>query len=165
MNSYPIGWRRMESRMKNWRSLHYYNENIHFILLKWKYVHNFFTILLPNFQNLFKHSQLHGACTLLTLEWEEFLFVTLWKPLSRRSKRWPSLTFWYTSVIKSKAAYIIRRLTSRCLERKQPSRVGGSPLCDVVSSFLCHTHTDGKDKLLERPFCSCLLLYVSARIH
>jgi hypothetical protein len=22
MNSYPIGWRRMESRMKNWRSLH-----------------------------------------------------------------------------------------------------------------------------------------------
>ena len=24
---------------------------------------------------------------------------------------------------------VIRRLTSRCLERKQPSRVGGSPLC------------------------------------
>jgi len=39
-------------------------------------------------------------------------------------------------------------LTSRCLERKQPSWVGVSPLCDVVSSFLCHTHTDGKDKLL-----------------
>ena len=50
-------------------------------------------------------------------------------------------------------------------ERKQPSRVGGSPLCDVVSSFLCHTHTDGKDKLLEWPDRSCLLLYVSARIH
>ena len=49
----------------------------------------------------------------------------------------------------SKAAYVIRRLTSRCLERKQPSRVGVSPLCDVVSSFLCHAHTDGKDKLLE----------------
>ena len=43
--------------------------------------------------------------------------------------------------------------------------VGVSPLCDVVSSFLCHTHTDGKDKLLERPDRSCLLLYVSARIH
>ena len=57
------------------------------------------------------------------------------------------------------------RLTSRCLERKQPSRVGGSSLCDVVSSFLCHTHTDGKDKLLEWPDRSCLLLYVSARIH
>jgi len=28
MNSYPIGWRRMESRMKNWRSLLYYTENI-----------------------------------------------------------------------------------------------------------------------------------------
>jgi hypothetical protein len=40
---------------------------------------------------------------------------------------------------------VIRRLTSRCLERKQPSRVGGSPLCDVISSFLCRTHTDGKD--------------------
>jgi len=36
---------------------------------------------------------------------------------------------------------------------------------DVVSSFLCHTHTDGKDKLLEWPDRSCLLLYVSARIH
>ena len=33
--------------------------------------------------------------------------------------------------------HVIRRLTSRCLESKQPSRVGGSPLCDVVSSFLC----------------------------
>ena len=51
------------------------------------------------------------------------------------------------------------------LERKQPSRVGMSPLCDVVSSFLCHTLTDGKDKLLEWPDRSCLLLYVSARIH
>jgi len=49
--------------------------------------------------------------------------------------------------------------------RKQPSRVGGSPLCDVVSSFLCHTHTDGKDKLLEWRDRSRLLLYVSASIH
>ena len=76
-----------------------------------------------------------------------------------------SLTFRYTSVIKSEAAYVIKRLASRCLERKQPSWVGGSPLCDVVSSFLCHTHTDGKDKLLEWPDRSRLLLYVSARIH
>jgi len=40
-----------------------------------------------------------------------------------------------------------------------------SPLCDVVSLFLCHTRTrthaqrererDGKDKLLEWPDCSC----------
>ena len=52
----------------------------------------------------------------------------------------PSLTFRYTSVSKSEAAYVIRRLTSRCLERKQPSRVGESPLRDLVSSFLCHTH-------------------------
>jgi len=51
------------------------------------------------------------------------------------------------------------------VERKQTSRVGGSPLCDVVSLFLCHKHTDGKDKLLEWPDRSCLLLYVSARIH
>jgi len=60
---------------------------------------------------------------------------------------------------------IIRSGTSRCLERKQPSRVGVSPLCDMVSSFICHTQTDGKDKLLEWPDRSCLLLYVSARIH
>ena len=33
--------------------------------------------------------------------------------------------------------------TNLYIERKQPSRVGGSLLCDVVSSFLCHTHTDG----------------------
>ena len=57
------------------------------------------------------------------------------------------------SVIKSEAAYVIRRLTSRCLERKQPNRVGGSPLCDVVSSFLCHTHTDEKEAPgMARPF-------------
>ena len=60
------------------------------------------------------------------------------------------LTFRYTSVIKSEAAYVIRRLISRCLESKQPSRVGGSALCDVVSSFLCHTHTDGKDELSKK---------------
>ena len=35
----------------------------------------------------------------------------------------------------------------------------------VVSSFLSHTHTDRKDNLLEWPDRSCLLLYVSARIH
>jgi len=34
-----------------------------------------------------------------------------------------------------------------------------------LSKFLCHTHTDGKDKLLEWPDRLCLLLYVSARIH
>jgi hypothetical protein len=52
------------------------------------------------------------------------------------------------------------RLTSPCLERK-PSRVGGSPLCDVVSSFLCHTHADGKDRLLEWPDRSCLLFMLA----
>jgi len=30
---------------------------------------------------------------------------------------------------------------------------------------LSHTHRDGKDKLLEWPDRSCLLLYGSARIH
>ena len=35
----------------------------------------------------------------------------------------------------------------------------------VKRLFLCHTYTDGKDKLLEWPDRSCLLLYVSARIH
>ena len=37
--------------------------------------------------------------------------------------------------------------------------------CVMWSALLCHTHTDGKDKLLEWPDRSCLLLYVSARIH
>jgi hypothetical protein len=72
-----------------------------------------------------------------------------------------------TKIIRSGITFFSRDVISRsrCLERKQPSRVGGSPLSDVVSSFLCHTHTDGKDKLLKWPDRSCLLLYVSARIH
>ena len=82
----------------------------------------------------------------------------------------PVVFYYYIIIIRSGITFvsrnvIIRRLTSRCLDRKQPSRVRGSPLCDVVSSFLCHTHTDGKDKLLEWSERSCLLLYVSARIH
>jgi hypothetical protein len=74
---------------------------------------------------------------------------------------------WLTNLIRSRVTFVSRNVISRsrCLERKQPSRVGGSPLCDVVSSFLGHTHTDGKDKLLEWPDRSCLLLYVSKRIH
>jgi len=31
--------------------------------------------------------------------------------------------------------------------------------------FVTHTHIDGKDKLLECPDRSCLLLYIRARIH
>ena len=37
-----------------------YKYIIHFILLNWKYVHNVFTILLPNFQSLFKVSSWNG---------------------------------------------------------------------------------------------------------
>ena len=37
-----------------------YKSIIHFILLNWKYVHNVFTILLPNFQSLFKVSSWNG---------------------------------------------------------------------------------------------------------
>ena len=51
-----------------------------------------------------------------------------------------------TKIIRSGITFVSRNVISH-----QPSRVGGSPLCDVVSSFLCHTHTDGKDKLLEWP--------------
>ena len=93
MNSYPIRWRRMESIIKKLTifTILYWKYIIHFMLLNWKYVHKVFTILLPNFQSLFKHSQPQGACTVLTSVWEEFLSVALWKPLPRRSKRWPSL--------------------------------------------------------------------------
>ena len=115
MNSYPVGWRRMENRMKNWRSLHCYSENI------------------------FTHSQPHGAHTLLTLVWEELLSVALLKPHSRRSKRWPSLTLWYTSVIKSEAAYVIRRLTSRYLELNNPFGLVGLPYV-MWSAYFFVTH-------------------------
>jgi len=64
-----------------------------------------------------------------------------------------------TKIIRSGITFVSRNVIPH-----QPSRVGGSPLCDVISTFLCHTHTDGKDKLLEWPDRSCLLLYVSARI-
>ena len=37
-----------------------YKYIIHFILLNWKYVHKVFTILLPNFQRLFKVSSWNG---------------------------------------------------------------------------------------------------------
>jgi hypothetical protein len=49
MNSYPIGWRRMESRMKKLTifTLLYWKYIIHFVLLNWKYVRNIFTIRAP----------------------------------------------------------------------------------------------------------------------
>ena len=74
-----------------------------------------------------------------------------------------------TKIIRSGITFVSRNLRWPKLlavsNVNKPSRVGVSPLCDVVSSFLCHTHTDGKDKLLEWLDRSCLLLYVSARIH
>ena len=113
----------------------YWKYIIHFVLLNWKYIHNVFTILLPNFQSLFKVPYWH---------WYEKSF-SLWHSgspsLEGQSDGPLSPSDRYTSVIKSEAAYVIMRLTSRCLERKQPNRVGVSPLCDVVSSFLCHSHT------------------------
>jgi len=57
-----------------------------------------------------------------------------------------------TKIIRSAIIFVSRNVIS-------------PPLCDVVSSFLWHTHRDGKDKLLEWPDRSCLLLYVSACIH
>jgi hypothetical protein len=119
-------------------TLLYWKYIIHFILLNWKYVHNVFTILLPNFQSLFKVS-----CAPYWY-WYEKSF-SLWHSgspsLEGQSDGPLSPSDIHPSVIKSEAAYVIRRLTSRCLERKQPSRVGGSPLRDVVSSFLCLSHT------------------------
>jgi hypothetical protein len=46
-----------------------------------------------------------------------------------------------------------------------PVGLVGLPYVMWSAHFFCHTHTDGKDKLLELPDRSCLLLYVSARIH
>ena len=112
MNSYPIGWRRMESRMKNWRSLHYYTENIlyvHFILLNWKYVHNVFTILLPNFQSLFKVG---------------LLFFSSW-PLSlcsRRSQK--SVQSWLNFYFFQNVFKVIQTLVFN-----QGTKSVGMPLC------------------------------------
>jgi len=53
MNSYPIGCRRMESRMKNGRSSHYYTENILYSTLytiKLKICTQRFTILFQTFK-------------------------------------------------------------------------------------------------------------------
>jgi hypothetical protein len=38
-------------------------------------------------------------------------------------------------------------------------------ICSGITFVSRNTHTDGKGKLLEWPDRSCLLLYVSARIH
>jgi len=57
-----------------------------------------------------------------------------------------------TKIIRSGITLLVE--TSRCLERKQPSRVGVSPLCDVVSSFLL-SHTYRRKRLapgMARPF-------------
>jgi len=52
MNSYPIGWWRMESRMKNWRSLHYYTENMLYTL--YYLTENMYTTFLLFFFQIFK---------------------------------------------------------------------------------------------------------------
>jgi hypothetical protein len=71
-----------------------------------------------------------------------------------------------TKIIHSGITFVNRNVISRsrCLECKQPSRVGGSPYVMWSAHFFV-THIDGKDKLLEWPDRSCLLLYVSVRIH
>ena len=112
-----------------------------------------------NYRFFRSHSHTTLGTTILLLKF----FLTLYKVIPRLTKIIRSgITFVSRNVI---SRYVIRRLTSRCLELKKPSRLGGSPLCDVASSFLCHKHTDGKDKHLEWPDRSCLLLYVSALIH
>ena len=55
------------------------------------------------------------------------------------------------------------RLEVRCSQAGVVS--GLQAQAQLLCSFLCHTHRDGKDKLLEWPDRSCLLLYVSAHIH
>ena len=101
--------------------------------------------------------------TKLTIVISSYVFRTKLLPPTHPYTVIPRLT----KIIRTGIIFVSRNVISRRFlqKRKQPSRVGGSPLCDVVSSFLCHTHTDGKDKLLEWPDRSCLLLYVSARIH
>jgi hypothetical protein len=72
--------------------------------------------------------------------WMPYGLIAMYSDTSANEDNSLTEIFVSRNIIKSEAAYVIRRLTSRCLERKQPSRVGGSPLCDVVSPFLCHTY-------------------------
>jgi hypothetical protein len=68
-----------------------------------------------------------------------------------------------TKIISSGITFVSRNVIS--LRLSGVSLLAVSNVNNPVGSFLCHTHTDGKDKLLEWPDRSCLLLYVSARIH
>ena len=120
------------------------------------------------------YAGLHHSRTVFLCKRKDFTSKSTGGPQTNSTNPSPlEVTYGYTviprltKIIRSGITFVSRNviLTSRCLERKQPSRVGGSPLCDVISSFLCHKHTDGKHKLLEWPDRSCLLLYVSARIH
>ena len=61
-------------------------DDLYTIILKIYYT--FYTIKLKIFAQRFYYS---------SSKFSKFSHsVALWKPLSRRSKRWPSLTFWYT---------------------------------------------------------------------
>jgi hypothetical protein len=168
----------MESRMKNWRSLHYYTENILYTL--YYSTKNMYTTFLLFFFQIFKvysmyvsSSSVAGLClfakeevkNLSKVDWIFLFFFRKFLKWFRHLSSTKAQSLFISTLLVSEAAYVIRHLTSCCLERKQPNRIGGSPLCDVVSSFLCHTYTDGKDKLLEWPDRSCVLLYVRTRIH
>jgi len=59
-----------------------------------------------------------------------------------------------------KTEFKILKTHSRCCGSKTCSQYMWPVWCCALCSFLCHTHTDGKDKLLEWPDRSCLLLYV-----
>ena len=147
MNSYPTGWRRIESRMKNWRSLHYYTENMYT-----KFLLFFFQI----FQSLFKVQQVSsssvaGLClfakgevkNLSKVDWTSLLFQNDFKVIQ---------TLVFNQGTKSNV--------------NNPVGLVGLP-CAMWSDhfFVTHIQTDGKAKLMEWPDRSCLLFYVSARIH
>jgi hypothetical protein len=79
-----------------------------------------------------------------------------------------------TKIIRSGITFVSRNMISHRLSGvsllavsnvNNPVGLIGLP-CVMWSAHFFFTHnTDGKDKLLEWPDRSCLLLYVSARIH
>jgi hypothetical protein len=86
---------------------------------------------------------------------------------------WRTVVPRLTKIIRSGITFVSRNVISHILSGvsllavsnvNNPVGLVGLPYV-MWSAHFCHTHTDGKDKLLECPDHSCLLLYVSARIH
>ena len=151
MNSYPIGWMRMESRMKNWSSLHYYTENILYSTL--------YTIKLKICTQRFYYSSskfskfIQGKSPLLQL----LASVSL---LKEKSKICPKLIELLLSSWIGPTVHVCCFMLARASIKTFISRIN----IRLPSPKTAKKIFVSRNELLEWPNRSCLLLYVSARI-